>query len=119
MSATAVGHQHPFRGAHGVGDPDQRRQLNLTNNLVLHLPFDGDYNDISGLAHNGTTVGAPTLVSPASRRVTAVGSSALSYSSDTGAGTYNYVTLGVVPDLQFGTSTDFSVSYWVQLPAGS
>jgi hypothetical protein len=90
--------------------PISATQLNLTNGLVLHLPFDGDYTDISGLAHNGTAVGSPTFVSPASSpSVTpAVGTAALSYSSTIG-GPCNYVTLGVVPDLQFGTN-DFSVS---------
>jgi hypothetical protein len=97
--------------------PTNASQLNLTKGLVLHLPFDGDYNDISGRGHNGTPVGAPSFVS--SPTVTpAVGSSALSYSSTVG-GPYNYVTLGVVPDLEFGASTDFSVSYWVQQPTGT
>ena len=94
--------------------PTNASQLNLTNGLVLHLPFDsvsgGVYNDISGRSNNGTNVGATTLVSPG-----AVGANALHYSS-TVAGPYNYVTLGVRPDLQFSTN-DFTVSYWVRQPA--
>jgi hypothetical protein len=93
--------------------PTNAAQLNLTNRLVLHLPFDGDYTDISGRLHNGTNVGATAFVTPA-----AVGNNALSYSSTAG-GPYNYVTLGVVPDLQFSSNIDFTVSYWVQLPSGS
>jgi hypothetical protein len=38
--------------------PTNAAALNLTNALVLHLPFDGDYKDISGHANNGTNVGA-------------------------------------------------------------
>ena len=34
---------------------------NLTNGLVLHLPFDGNFNDTSGKGHNGAGVGATPL----------------------------------------------------------
>jgi hypothetical protein len=94
--------------------PTTSTQLNLTNGLVLHLPFNGNYNDISGQGNNGTAVGSPSFVSPA-----AVGSKALAYSSTTSPASYNYVSLGVVPDLQFGSTTNFSVSMWVLQPAGS
>jgi autotransporter-associated beta strand protein len=87
--------------------------LNLTNGLVLHLPFDSDYKDISGRNNNGTNVGATTLVSSAE-----IGAGALHYSTDTNSSSYNYVTLGVRPDLQFSSNVDFSVSYWVRLSAG-
>ena len=36
--------------------PTTASQVGLTNNLVLHLPFDSDYNDISGRNNNGTPV---------------------------------------------------------------
>jgi hypothetical protein len=94
--------------------PTNAVQLNLTNKLVLHLPFDGDYKDISGHSNNGTNVGATTFVSPG-----AIGTNGLHYSSDTNTSTFNYVTLGVVPDLQFGTNVDFTVSYWVRQDTGS
>jgi len=42
-----------------------------------------------------------------------IGSSALHYGTTNGVAT-NYVTVGVVPDLLFGASVDFSVSYWVR-----
>src|SRR5208282_3451679 len=93
--------------------PTNAAQLNLTNGLVLHLPFDGNYKDISGRNNNGTNVGATTFFSPG-----AIGASALSYSSTAG-GPYNYVTLGVRPDLQFSSNIDFTVSYWIQQPSGS
>jgi hypothetical protein len=44
--------------------------------------------------------------------------SALHYSSDFGTTNVNYVTLGVRADLQFGSSTNFSVAYWIRLPVG-
>jgi autotransporter-associated beta strand protein len=87
--------------------PASASDLNLTNGLVLHLPFDTDYKDVSGRANNGTTVGSPALASGE------VGSGAVHYGTTNGVAT-NYVTVGVVPDLQFGASTDFSVSYWVR-----
>ena len=37
--------------------PASGSDLNLTNGLVLHLPFDSDYKDISGHSNNGTDVG--------------------------------------------------------------
>jgi autotransporter-associated beta strand protein len=92
--------------------PTDASQLHLTNGLVLHLPFDNDYSDISGRSNNGTNVGATTFVNDG-----VVGGKALHYS--TASGSTNYVTLGVRPDLQFGSSTDFTISYWVRQPNGS
>ena len=94
--------------------PTNATMLNLTNALVLHLPFDGSLSDVSGRNNNGTNVGATSFVSPG-----AVGTNALHYSSDTNASTFNYVTLGVVPDLQFSSNVNFSVSYWIRQPVGS
>jgi len=85
--------------------------VNVTNGLVLHLKFDGDYADASGRGNNGTAVGTPTLVP--GRLGNAV---FISTSNDVPS--VNYVTLGKPTDLNFGTSTDFSVSYWVKQEAG-
>ncbi len=93
--------------------PTNSSQLNLTNGLVLHLPFDTDYKDISGHNNNGTSVGSTAFTNGA------VGSGSLHYSSDTGSSSFNYVTLGVRPDLQFGSNVDFTVSYWIRQPAFS
>jgi hypothetical protein len=87
--------------------PTSASDLNLTNGLVLHLPFDSDYKDVSGHANNGTAVGSPALGTGE------IGSGAIHYGTTNGVAT-NYVTVGVVPDLQFGATTDFSVSYWVR-----
>jgi autotransporter-associated beta strand protein len=92
--------------------PATAAQVGLTNGMVLHLPFDTDYKDISGRNNNGTAVGATTVGVPVAGPA-AVGGGALHYSSDT-APTYNYVTLGKPSDLQFGNNVDFTVAFWVR-----
>jgi len=86
---------------------------NLTNDLVLHLKFDGDYLDSSGRNNHGASVGATTLVAGK------IGSQALSYDTDASMAAYNYVTLGTPADLQFGAAVNFSVAFWVKQPAGA
>ena len=89
---------------------------NVTNDLVLHLKFDGDYTDASGRGNNGLAVGAPKFVAGA------VGSNAVHVSTVVDASdpnnvvvtAANYVTLGKLSDLRFGTNVNFSVSYWVR-----
>jgi autotransporter-associated beta strand protein len=83
----------------------------LQNNLVLHLPFDADYKDISGRQNNGTNVGATLNTTGA-----AIGGGYLTYSSTAG-GPYNYVTLGKPSDLVFGAAGNFSVAFWVRQSA--
>jgi hypothetical protein len=80
---------------------------NLTNGLVLHLKFDGNYSDSTGRGNHGTNVGT-TLVAGK------IGSGALSYSTTLSPFVPTYVNLGVRPDLQFGASTDFSVAFWIK-----
>ena len=75
---------------------------NLTNDLVLHLKFDGNYLDSSGRSNNSTPVGNPFFVSAR------IGSGALHYQTDTTAGKYDYVTLGIPSDLQFNSNVAFS-----------
>jgi hypothetical protein len=87
--------------------------VNLTNDLVLHLTFDGNYNDTSGRGNNGTPVGSPTFVAGK------IGGQAVEVSTDTTNAVYNYVTLGTPSDFTFSSNVDFSVSYWVQFPAGA
>jgi hypothetical protein len=84
------------------------RFCQLTNGLVLHLKFDGDYLDSSGRANHGTPVGAPQFVSGR------IGSGALHYNTDVASGVYNYVTLSTPSDLQFSSNVNFTVSYWAR-----
>ena len=80
----------------------------VTNDLVLHLKFENDYNDASGRANNGTAVNSPLFVSGK------IGANALRYNTDTTNSIYNYVTLGTPADLNFSSNVSFSVSYWVR-----
>ncbi len=82
---------------------------NLTNGLVLHMKFEGDYSDSSGHGNNGTAVGTPEFVPGI------IGSQALFVNSTNSAGVDNYVTLGKPSDLLFGSAVDFSVAYWCKL----
>jgi hypothetical protein len=91
--------------------PPNPTSWDATDGLVLHLKFDGDYQDASGRGNHGTAVGSPAIVSG---RV----GSALHFNTDKDAAIYNYVTLGKPEDLKFGTDVDFSVAYWVRTPAG-
>jgi hypothetical protein len=93
--------------------PTNATQLNLTNGLVLHLPFDSDYADISGHSNDGTNVGASLITGGA------IGAKALHYETAINAGVTNYVTLGVRPDLKFSTNVDFTVAYWIRQPMDS
>jgi hypothetical protein len=105
--------------------------VNATNGLVVHYKFENNYQDSSGRGNNGTPGGigggVPSFV-PGK-----IGANALHYYTQTinaGPNTNNanvvtnnaFVTIGVpnnpVADMQFGDSQDFSVSYWVRLPAG-
>jgi hypothetical protein len=91
------------------------------SNLVLHLPFDNDLTDATGRGNNGTAIQVTTTSSNVSSAAFVSGmlGSALHYSSVFGStNNANYVTLGVRPDLQFGSSTSFTVAYWIRLPFG-
>jgi Concanavalin A-like lectin/glucanases superfamily len=85
---------------------------NLTNGLVLHLKFDGDYTDSSGHGNNATPVGSPTFAAGE------IGSGALGYATDTTNSIFNYATLGTPTDLLFGNNVSFSIAYWVKLAPG-
>jgi len=90
---------------------------NATNNLVLHLRFDGDTTDSSGRGNDGTAVGTPAYVAGQ------IGSQAIQYTTETvtnptvSVSSANYVTLGTPSDLQFGLGS-FSIALWVKLPSG-
>lgn len=83
----------------------------VTNELVLHLPFDSGYSDTSGKHNNGTPVGTPSIVAGK------VGAGALHYHTEGVSGnitTTSYVELGSPSDLDFGPGDDFSVAFWVR-----
>ncbi len=82
--------------------------VGVTNNLVVHLKFDGDALDSSGHGNNGTPVGSPTFAA-----LGKIGN-ALTYANTGGSVNPNYVTLGYPADLKFGNTVDFSVSFWTK-----
>jgi hypothetical protein len=97
--------------------PNNPAFVNVTNGLVLHLKFDGNLNDSSGRGNNGTAVlngpaQAPSFVPGR------LGANALFFYTSNSIPAVSYVTLGTPPDLNFGTSTDLSVSYWAKYQPG-
>ncbi len=83
----------------------------VTQNLVAHLKFDGDYHDASGSGTDGSAVGTPSfeagLVGQAVH-VTSAGTPANNPSPN------SYVTLGNPAQLKFGTN-DFSIAFWAKV----
>lgn len=75
----------------------------ITQDLVVHLKFDNDLADSSGRTNDAQMVGAPTF------REGKIGPGALHIPSGG-----DYATLGTPPDLNFGTDTDFSISFWAR-----
>ncbi len=91
--------------------PRAGSDMPLMQGLVAHLTFDEDLRDSSGRANHAAPVGSPMLVPGF------IGEGAFNpYTEGT---TNNYATLGTSSDFLFGKTTDFSVSFWAQFPAGS
>lgn len=97
--------------------------------LVLHHTFDNTLIDATGRGNNGTAIARDHTLSSnvvAPTYTTGKLGRALAYASDFGTPTEpgattvtntSYVSLGVRPDLQFSNSVDFSVAFWIRLPA--
>jgi Concanavalin A-like lectin/glucanases superfamily len=77
----------------------------ITNNLVVHLTFDSNYNDSSGNNNNGTAVGNPTFQ-------TGILGKAVSVTTKKDGSEFDYVTLNYPNQLLFANNVDFSVSFW-------
>jgi hypothetical protein len=91
--------------------PPAGSDVPLRQGLVAYLNFDGDLRDSSGRGNHATAVGAPAMVPGF------IGAGG--FSPFTAGNTNNYATFGNPVDLSFGKDTDFSVSFWVRLPAGA
>jgi hypothetical protein len=83
---------------------------NLANGLVVHLPFNDNYNDVSGHANNAAAAGTPDFQAGKLGK-------ALHVKTTTDGSIVNYATLGYPADLKFTDATDFSVSMWVNVTA--
>ncbi len=81
---------------------------NLTNELVLHLKFEGDCTDSSAAGNNGTAVGSPSFIPGR------IGTSAIHVNTDVPNGLYDYVRVTVSPSLTFNELDSFSVAFWVK-----
>ncbi|HYE31124.1 MAG TPA: LamG-like jellyroll fold domain-containing protein, partial [Methylomirabilota bacterium] len=78
------------------------RSSAITADLVAHLKFDQNLED-SAKNNDGTAVGSPAFIA---------GKIGQALHITTGT---DYVSLGRPTDLNFGTSTDFSISFWAQV----
>jgi hypothetical protein len=130
VSAADAG-TYTLRAANAAGTNTQNATLNVftptgyanvTNDLVLHLRFDGNANDSSGRGNNGT----PSATTAPGFVPGVIGSQALECATTlagTAVATASFVTLGTLDnipaDLQFGATTSFSVSLWTKMAAGA
>lgn len=80
----------------------------ITNELVVHLPFDNSYDNLAPSTVVASPVNAVTFGGGR------VGPGAMQFSSDPTNSVFNYVTLGNPPELSFGGSVDLSVALWVK-----
>jgi hypothetical protein len=78
---------------------------NLTNDLVLHLRFDGNYSDTSGRANDASAVGSPTFLA---------GKVGQAIHIDTTPGNNYLVVSDNAGDLSFDETASFTVSFWVR-----
>jgi hypothetical protein len=97
--------------------------------LVMHLPFGSNLVDVTGRGNNATNMasgGAPLLTNdyetggPITNFVANGVSNGVAFTyQTTQSGTNvaaNYASVGIRPDLQFGSNVSFTVSFWIQEP---
>ncbi len=90
--------------------PNPEPVTSISNGLVTHLKFDGDYADASGNNVTGTPNGTPAFEN-------GVIGKAVHITNKKDGSRNDYVSLGYPNVLKFGdstTGTDFSVSFWVK-----
>src|SRR5262249_33654477 len=83
----------------------------ITQGLVAHLKFDGDYKDSSGNATDGSAVGTPSFQSGKIGQAVHVNSAGTPPNNPS---PNNYVSLDKAAQLRFGTN-DFSISFWANV----
>ena len=83
----------------------------ITNGLVAHLAFDGDFADSSGRANNASYAVNGSNASPTPRFAPGIIGQAFEYTTTTN-GNIEYATFGYPTDLQFDSTNDYSVSFW-------
>jgi hypothetical protein len=87
----------------------------ITNGLVVHLTFDETLNDDSGRGNNAGYVSTNGLaVQPAAPTyVPGKLGKAFQFNTYNDGSLIEYASLGYPQDLQFGTTNDFSVAFWI------
>ena len=81
----------------------------LTGQLVLSLPFDGSVLDASGHGNHPVEVGGASVFAPGlSGQAVVLNATRYLRLGSTGA---------LLPDLQFGATSDFTISFWVNVSA--
>jgi hypothetical protein len=91
-------------------------RADIHDGLVLHLSFDGDVSDHTGRGNDGT-IARPGADSPFVPGIIGMAFQTTGSVPSPEFPTGNYITLGNPDDLNFGTSTDFSFSWWGQYTA--
>lgn len=84
----------------------------LNSNLVVHLKFDGNYNDSSGHGNNATAVAGGTSPDAGPTLVAGKLGQALRFTTKQDGSVIDYASLGYPNDLKFIDSIDFSISFW-------
>lgn len=84
----------------------------LTNDLVVHLPFDGDFQDRSGRGNHARYATNGPNARPTPSFVPGVLGSAFEYTTRRDGTAFEYGTLEYPEDLRFDGTKDFSVSFW-------
>lgn len=96
------------------------------SDLVMHLTFDNTLEDGTGRGNNATYMTSGTFTTNSNPLTFAPGQigEAFVYETDVNTNSFAnggltnayYASVGVRPDLQFGSSVSFTVSMWVNLP---
>jgi hypothetical protein len=87
--------------------------------LVMHLTFDHTLEDATGRGNNATNKASGTAMLATNDYSPGMLGYAFSYQTTVTATSTNanYASVGVRPDLQFGSNINFTASMWVRLPA--
>lgn len=93
--------------------PTGNARADIHDGLVVHLRFDGDVTDATGRGNNGTIV-RPGTDSPYVPGLIGMAFQTQGTVPVPEYPTGNYITLGTPDDLNFGASSDFSLSWWGQ-----
>ena len=88
----------------------------ITNQLVVHLSFDNTMNDDSGRGNNAAYVSTNGLIVQPSSPTYVPGKLGQGFQFNTypDGSLIEYATLGYPADVKFGTSTDFSIAFWIK-----